>query len=224
VTDGPIKTALGGLVNRKPRWSFSFKGWIFAFLLAVAFCVGAIRLVHPFLAVQAPVPARTLVVEGWMADYEIPDLVGEFRRGNYERVYTTGGEIHWGNAENYAEYSAKCLNKAGLPASTIVPVASTGKDWARTYQSATALRKYFEDNKCVPTSLNVITLGPHARRSRLLFERALGHNVTVGVITLRREDYDEQHWWRSSTGIREVISELAAYLYCRIVPSAFAGS
>jgi uncharacterized SAM-binding protein YcdF (DUF218 family) len=224
VPDGPVKTALGGLVNRKQRWSLSFKGWIFALLFVVAFCAGAIHFVHSFLAVQAPVPATILVVEGWMADTEIPALVAEFHRGNYQKVYTTGGEIHWGSSENYAEYSAKCLTEAGLPKSVIVPVACAGKDWARTFQSAAALRNYFEKNKCAPASLNVITVGPHARRSRLLFRRALGHNITVGVIALPREDYDEQHWWRSSTGIREVISELAAYLYCRITPTAFEGT
>ena len=220
--DGPVKTALGGLVNRKPRWSLSFKGWILAFLLAIAFWICAIRFIHPFLAVQAPVPARILVVEGWMADSVIPALETEFQRGNYQKIYTTGGEIHWGNSDNYADYSAKCLKEAGLPMSVIVPVACTGKDWSRTYQSAAALRKYFENHKCAPASLNVITLGPHARRSRLLFKRALGRDITVGVITLPRDDYDEHHWWRSSTGIREVISELAAYLYCRVTPSAFA--
>jgi hypothetical protein len=224
VPDGPIKTAIGGLVNRKLRWSLSFRGWIFALVVVVAFCASAVRFVHSFLALQAPVPTNILVIEGWIADTEIPALVAEFYRGNYQKIYTTGGEIHWGNSENYADYSAKCLNEAGLPMSVIVPVACAGKDWARTFQSAAALRNYFENHKCTPPSLNLITVGPHARRSRLLFRRALGHDIQVGVIALPRDDYDEKHWWRSSTGIREVISELAAYVYCRVTPSAFAGS
>jgi hypothetical protein len=218
-----VDTALCGFVNRKARWSLSFKGWAAVMLFSLLSFLLFVRYIHPFLAVQDPVAARVLVIEGWMADSEISALVAEFHRGNYQRVYTTGGEVHWGNSENYADYSAKCLNEGGIPMSMIVPVASSGKDWARTYQSASALRKYFESHQCAPNSLNVITVGPHARRSRLLFKRGLGPNTTVGIITLPREDYDEQHWWRSSTGVREVISELAAYLYCRVTPSAFTG-
>src|SRR5881394_679053 len=112
-SNAQIDKALGGFVNRKLRWSLYLKGW----------CVFFVRGVHPFLAVQNPVPARVLVVEGWMADYDIPAVVAEFRRGNYQTMYTTGGAIHWKNSpETYADYSAQALQNAGIPANSIVPV------------------------------------------------------------------------------------------------------
>jgi hypothetical protein len=65
-------------------------------------------------------------------------------------------------------------------------------------------------------SINVVTTTAHARRTRLLFEKALGAGVTVGIIAAPNPDYDPKHWWRSSDGFREVIGEGIAYVYARL--------
>ena len=51
------------------------------------------RTVHPFLAVHAPVPADTLVIEGWLPEYAMAQTVAEFRRGGYERVIVAGWRL-----------------------------------------------------------------------------------------------------------------------------------
>jgi hypothetical protein len=73
-----------------------------------------------------------------------------------------------------------------------------------------------------PTNVNLFSLGPHARRSRLLFRRALGKEVTVGVVALSSGDYDARHWWRTSQGFRSVTGELIAYCYVRAMFWRFA--
>jgi hypothetical protein len=60
-------------------------------------------------------------------------------------------------------------------------------------------------------SFNVVTEDAHARRTRLLFQKAFGHGVRVGIISIPNRDYDAKHWWRSSEGVREVIGEAIAY-------------
>jgi hypothetical protein len=65
------------------------------------------------------------------------------------------------------------------------------------------------------TNCQVISLGPHTRRTRLLFEKALGKEVSVGVMAVEDQDYDPRHWWRSSEGFRVVSGELLAYGYAR---------
>jgi len=55
----------------------------------------------------------------------------------------------------------------------------------------------------------------HARRTRLLFEEALGKSITVGIIAVPNPDYDARRWWRYSDGVREVIGESIAYIYAR---------
>ena len=86
----------------------------------------------------------------------------------------------------------------------------------RTYGSAVALREWFREHDMTVKSLNVLTEDTHARRTRLLFEKALGKNVTVGIIAVPNPDYDARRWWRYSEGVKDVVSEGIAYLYARL--------
>ena len=65
--------------------------------------------------------------------------------------------------------------------------------------------------------LDLATLGPHARRSRLLYEKAFGPQVKIGIVALVNREYDPAHWWRTSEGVREVIGEGIAYMYARFL-------
>jgi hypothetical protein len=66
-------------------------------------------------------------------------------------------------------------------------------------------------------SLDVHSLGPHARRSRWLYQRAFGDAVAVGVIAAVPRSYDPAAWWRSSDGARTVLSELAGWVWVRLI-------
>jgi uncharacterized SAM-binding protein YcdF (DUF218 family) len=79
------------------------------------------------------------------------------------------------------------------------------------------LKQWLRAQGINPTTINVVTEGPHARRSRLLFQKALGNDLTVGIISLQSEEYDPQHWWRTSAGVRSVLSETIAYGYARFL-------
>jgi uncharacterized SAM-binding protein YcdF (DUF218 family) len=65
-------------------------------------------------------------------------------------------------------------------------------------------------------AIDVVTIGSHARRSRLLFQKAMGNTVRVGVLAMDEREFDPVHWWRSSEGVREVLFEGVAYLYVRL--------
>ena len=67
------------------------------------------------------------------------------------------------------------------------------------------------------SGIDVVTEDLHARRTRLLFQKAFGDKVTVGVIAVPNPDYDAKHWWRYSAGVKEVVSEAAAYVYARFL-------
>ena len=72
-----------------------------------------------------------------------------------------------------------------------------------------------EDNHVSATNFNLMTLGAHARRSRLLFEEAFDGKASVGIISITNREYDPRHWWKYSEGVREVIGESVAYVYAR---------
>ena len=216
----PLRRGLCGLVNRRERWSLSWWGWLIlasALLLVGTVCV---KSVYPFLAITHRVNANALVVEGWTHEYAIQEAVEEFRKGLYEQVFATGGPVEGsgGYINDYhtnASIGADLLKKYGIPDESLQMVPSRIMDRDRTYGSAVALRKWFREHDMHIRSLNVLTENVHARRSRLLFSKALGPGISVGVIAVPNPDYDARRWWRYSDGVREVIGESIAYIYAR---------
>src|SRR6266487_5850837 len=94
-------------------------------------------------------------------------------------------------------------------------VPSRVMDRDRTYGSAVALREWLDEHDVAVQSVNVMTEDAHARRTHLLFKKALVKNVTVGIIAVPNPDYDARRWWRYSEGVKDVGSEAFAYIYTR---------
>jgi hypothetical protein len=216
-----------GLFDCRERWSLSWRGRLIVALAVVLISVVVFRSVYPFLAITHRVDARVLVVEGWIHDYAIRAAVGEFRSGSYERVFTTGGPVEGtgGYTNDYntsASVGADLLRKNGLANGLVQMVPSRVIDWDRTYGSAVALRNWFRDHNMAVSGIDVVTQDLHARRTRLLFQKALGDKVAVGVIAIPNPDYDAKRWWRYSAGLKDVLSETASYVYARLLfyPSA----
>ena len=88
----------------------------------------------------------------------------------------------------------------------------------RTYSTAIALRNWLLNNmQSSEISINIFSLGPHARRTRLLFDMALGDIVNIGIIATDNINYNANRWWKSSTGVRIVIDEVIAYAYAKTI-------
>jgi uncharacterized SAM-binding protein YcdF (DUF218 family) len=226
-TDDLIKSRTGslqkfcGILVRKERWGLSWGGRLLVTSLALLTAYVAILNVYPFLAVTHRVKTNVLVVEGWIQRYAIREGAEEFNKGSYERIFTTGGPENGsgGYINDYqtsASVGADALKKCGIPDDHIqmVPSRIIGRD--RTYSSAIALRDWFHEHNHDVRSINVVTEDAHARRTRLLYEKAFGKDVNVGIIALPNPDFDPSHWWHSSEGVREVIGESIAYIYARL--------
>jgi len=162
-----------------------------------------------------------LVLEGWAPDFVLEGGVAEFNRAHYDRVFVTGGPIESGGAlskyKTYADLGAATLLKLGLNSNLVQAAPAAAVRQGRTYASAVALKQWWRAHGMSPAQVNLLTVGAHARRSRLLYQRALGKGVAVGVVAFPPHDYDERHWWRSSQGFRVVTSELIAYGYARVL-------
>ena len=187
-------------------------------ILVLILSVGlATRNLHRFLAVSAPAPGGLLVLEGWASDAAFEAAINEFHSHHYDRLVVTGGPLEKGaplsEYKTFAELSAATLYKMGLSTNEVRAVPAPRVRHDRTYAAALALRDWLKDNGPPPRRINLMTVGPHARRSRLLFEKALGGRIIVGVVALEPGDYDSEHWWRSSAGVRGTIGEALAYAY-----------
>jgi hypothetical protein len=177
--------------------------------------------VHPFLAVNDPVRGGILVVEGWLPDYALDAAITEFGRNHYSKVFVTGVPLEEGapllEYRNFAELGAAILVRLGLPANVVQAVPSPRVRRDRTYACAVALKNWLDENGVGETNVNVISIGAHARRSRLLFRKALGNKYKVGVLCIETRSYDPKRWWKSSEGVRGVTSETIAYGYARLL-------
>ncbi len=214
-----------GLCRRRlcpvPTW----RGWLLLVLACLLLALGVLRGAYPFLAVSRPLPGGVLVIEGWAPDFVFEGAVAEFNRGHYDRVFVTGGGLEHGAAlagyKTYAELGAAMLAKLGLDTNLVQGVPCPVVPQDRTYASALALKRWWRAHGVSPSKVNLITVGPHARRSRLLFEHALGKETAVGIVAFPPNDFDPARWWRSSQGFRVVTGEIIAYIYARLLSWRF---
>ncbi len=211
-----------GLITRRERWGLSWRAWLIVFgAVLLTFCVFLFRI-HPFLAETHRVDAKILVVEGWINEYAIRAAAEEFKAGSYQRIFTTGGPVegsgrYINDFHTNASVGADLLKGVGVPDESVQMVPSREMNRDRTYASAVALRNWFREHNMPVPSVNVLTENVHARRTRLLFEKALGNNVAIGIIAVPNPDYDARRWWRYSEGVKDVVSQTVTYLYTKLL-------
>jgi hypothetical protein len=221
VTSKPISTRrpLRDLFVRKRMvWQLT---WRARLLLAAVFASLALLLarnVGGFLAVNEPVNGEYLVVEGWMPAYTYSYAAQLYHERGYAKVIAVGAlpdvELSNGTPREFAAVGS--LIAAGIPESAIVQAMGGQVHQDRTFHSALNVRRWLAAEHISAARLDVLTLGPHARRSRLLFREALGQGIEVGVIAVPDRRFDLAHWWRTSEGVRSVIGETLAYVYARL--------
>jgi DUF218 domain-containing protein len=195
-------------------------------LLSLAVLVLGIVIVlriHGFLAISVPVAGDILVVEGWI--WQLPamrEAMEEFHRGHYIWLVTVGEPVEGaGEASNYkssAELAAIRLRELGVNKHRIVELPVPAVRFHRTYASALRVKSWLIRSKTKTTGINVFTLGAHARKSLVLFKRALGPEIAVGVIAGKEDTYNPHLWWLSAKGIYVITRKTLGYLYAVLWP------
>ncbi len=185
---------------------------------AIAAAVVVWADVYPFLAPNRPIPdADALVIEGWMPDYAIAAAAAEFRRGSYQLIITTGPPIRHGSYlvahQTFADLSAATLVALGVDPNRVIALPHSAIAVRRTASLAIALRQGLQDADVALQTVNLYSLGPHARRTWELCRAALTPEVQVGVLAAVPQEYEPACWWRTSSGVRVVLGEMIAYTH-----------
>ena len=196
-------------------------GWLTLLVTFSLFLAFSIHFSHQFLAPTKPVKGEILVVEGWLPDYALVEVKKRFEKEGYRLLVTTGGRIemgfHLSEYKTWAGLTAARLNKLGIPSEKIMSTSQSAinkKD--RTYYSVLALNEKFKKDNLLVKSMDVVSLGTHARRTWFLYKKVFA-SASVGIIAIKSKDYDPLKWWLYSAGVRGVISEMIAYLYVRLI-------
>jgi hypothetical protein len=168
-----------------------------------------------FLTLNRRLPAEVLVVEGWIGYRGIRAAAVEFENHGYQYIVTTGGlrDDRWSDSRwNYAEMAERELIRSGVPPEKIIVAPARDTLKQRTYASAVAACEALKARDLRPNAFNVFTLGPHSRRSRLVFAK-VSHLGNVGAIGWVPPSDKPLSWWQSSERAKEFVAETVGYGY-----------
>jgi hypothetical protein len=197
----------------------TISGWFLLLLICIATTVILVNNLYSFLAQNAPVGARILIVEGWLAPEELDQAIETFKNKKYERIVTTGGPVvgwHWSEIDtDYAKLAADYLARHGIRQDLISIVPAPASAQERTFLSAVMFRESAKRLGIRLDAVDVFSAGPHARRSRLLFQMALGQEVRVGIIAARPSGFDSDAWWRSSDGVEQMFFQSFGFVWVK---------
>jgi hypothetical protein len=205
------------IMHRRTLWWPTRLGSVCLALLLVGpivwwFCYGA-----SFLSLIDRQPAEVLVVEGWIGRNGVRAAANEFQQHGYKYIVATGAittDERWEEAGwSYAEGADHELLRSGVSETQIIVATANGVERQRTFESAVAVLRALQAKGIYPRALNVFTWGPHARRSRLVFDKVFPADAKVVVISWVPPGYGTGPWWHSSERAKELITETAGYLY-----------
>lgn len=204
------------LVCRRMVWLPTWRGWLCLVVLLGCVAGALLPRLHSFLAISRPVPAAVLVIEGWLPDYLLQAAMDEFRTNGYRALVTSGGPLPKGylvsGYPTYAELTGAALRKLGFPPAQLVEAPGAATYRERTRRSAEAVRAKLAELKLASQGVNVITEGPHARRTLAVFRSVFPAPEAVGVISLPSQEYDPRRWWNTSEGLKDTVIEAIGWL------------
>jgi hypothetical protein len=165
-----------------------------------------------FFSLTHRVPPDVLVVEGWIGQRGLQAAAVEFVRGGYKYVVTTGGQTDDPRlSSSYAEIAAQELIRWDIPNDRIIVAASGEIQHPRTFNSARGAWRALQNRGIRPQYANLLTLGPHARRSQLVYSKVFAPATKVGVIAWVPADYGSAPWWRSMRRTGCLLKEIVGY-------------
>jgi hypothetical protein len=212
----PATPSNGRFFRRRSLWWPTGLGWL-AILLVLG---GPIALWtftgEKFLCRTERVPAKILVVEGWVGVEGFHAAKAEFDQHGYDLVVTSGGNSleRWSEHQwNYAVEAAEALVRFGVPASKVIAAPAASTTSGRTFESALAVRQILVEKHIAPDGVNIFSLGAHARRSRLVFAKVLGSQFHVGMISWIPANYPRGPWWASSERALDFIKETIGWWF-----------
>lgn len=207
------------LFVKRPVYVPTLLGWLLLLGGLAGLAVVCVGRAYPFLAYENPNDSDVFIIEGWVPDYVLDRSLAPFQEGGLGLLIATGGPLEIGSElvqyGTYAEVTAARLVRMGFPQERVVAVPNDAVDRDRTRASALALREWLAENPGVDRA-NLITRGPHARRSFIIFRQVLPPTFELGICAVPPRNYDPERWWASSNGFRTVVSEAIAYTYTRL--------
>ncbi|MGE0019536.1 MAG: hypothetical protein AB7S72_07710 [Draconibacterium sp.] len=173
-----------------------------------------------YLSKSNPVNGEFLVLDGQLPDYAIEQAITIFDQNKYKAIVVMGGRLPSGHyitgKKTMAEITYSTFIALDFDSTKLILIKGQQVLKDRTYTSGLYLKKWFEEQKIQTTKIDILSVGCHAKRSQYLFQKALGNNFEIGVVAIKDKGYNINKWWKTSNGVRSVISEVIALIYATV--------
>lgn len=189
---------------------------VFCLLTILSFLY--VKNIYSFLAITNPSGnGEILVVEGWIPTYLLEQAVPLINQGYYKTIAVVGGPSSNGTNSEQIEQTAAYLGKRellkfGVPNEKIVTIPVWHLKRNRTFTSAKAVNAWLKDTNPSVQAVDIFTAAVHGRKSQLLYQRALGKSMSVGVYSARAAEFSGKSWFESKRGIYLVLRNTVGYV------------
>ena len=204
------------LFQRRSIWWPTLIGWAGIFIaLGIPFFIWCFQG-ESFLSRTQRLPTDILVVEGWIGIEGIKAAKAEFEQGGYRYIVATGGMSgnRWDTRQwSLATEAEELLLRLGLSRDQVLLAKPQEVQSHRTFASATAVWRTLQARGIQTKSINLFTLGAHARRSRLVYAKVQTSGTEVGVISWTPPGYLSGPWWESSDRALDLLKETVGFLF-----------
>ncbi len=120
----------------------------------------------------------------------------------YENRFTTGFTSKAGATLNY-------LKEVGVNPNNSIAVSFKFAKENQTLAAAHSFRDWVSSTNI--HSLNIVSAGVHSRRSLATYNKVLGDDYNIGIISLNSTRYNKSNWWKSPGGWLALIDESISY-------------
>jgi hypothetical protein len=119
------------------------------------------------------------------------------------------GKLRWkNNITSTAQFARARLMDMGINSLRILAVSSEKVRINRTLTSALAFREWLVSNGESIHSINIVTLGPHARRTWMTYNKILKGKYNIGIISIPDSDGQTTRTKRALNTLRETFGIL----------------
>jgi len=208
----PIK-----LIKKQHIWLPTLLGLIIITLILLSSSVFILKNLAYYLAQQQSIKSPILIVEGWISELALNEVIKHYKTEDYKIIITTGGMIKKRNRKTYktyAELAAAYLRNNGLSNANIKILPTPGAVQHRTYLSAVTVRNWLQQHGKAK-QINLYSQGVHARRTKALYEMVFGDQYKIGINAAKTTEYKLDSWWKSSIGAKSVITEIMGLIWMK---------
>lgn len=167
---------------------------------------------YRFLSEEKPVNSEILVVQGWLFPFMYDEVASRVLCDSVSTIIVTGSQ------KTVAIGVSQLVSRNVCPEKIVASPYSDSCKGIHTFREAYGLRSYLLNNRPDILDLNVFTSAAHGKKTLVIFKKVLGKNIRVGIMTCKKNGFDETRLLHSRGGIRVTVEYLLGYLYGLVWP------